>query len=61
VLAVSEHEIAETQAAMALAGFYIEPTAAVAAAGVRQLADLVEPEQIIVTAFTGHGLKHAGR
>lgn len=56
-LSVGEDEIAAALDAMCRAGFYIEPTAAATAAGVFQYVRQAAADEIIVSAFTGHGLK----
>ncbi len=38
-------------------GFYIEPTAAAAIAGAGRYARQTDPNELIVSVFTGHGLK----
>jgi threonine synthase len=65
ILAVSEAEIARAHAATCRQGFYIEPTSAATVAGLAQyvqtasLGDL--PSARIVSVYTGHGLKAAGK
>lgn len=58
-LAVSEDEIARALREMAARGFYIEPTSAATIAGVKQVvqAQVSGPDEVIVSVFTGHGLK----
>ncbi len=59
-IAVNEAEIQASLQSMWRRGFYIEPTAAAAMAGVsRYLHECAEGE-LIVSTFTGHGLKAAG-
>jgi threonine synthase len=53
---VSEPEIAEAQDLLARQGLYVEPTSAVAAAGLRKLSGEL-PEGKTVLALTGSGLK----
>lgn len=58
ILTVSEHEIKEALSSTHRKGYYIEPTSAAVVAGVKKW--LQHPrldEKIIVSAFTGHGLK----
>ncbi len=57
VIAVGEEEIADAGVLMAHRGFFIEPTAAVAAAGLRKYIEYSRGDEIIVSALTGHGLK----
>ena len=58
-IAVDEKEIKDSFTMMASQGYFIEPTSAAVVAGVRKyLASKEKKEsEIIVTAFTGHGLK----
>ncbi|MGE5343862.1 MAG: threonine synthase [Candidatus Omnitrophota bacterium] len=59
-IAVGEDEIPHALAAMSRKGFWIEPTAAATIAGVRRyLLQEPDPQEILVSAFTGHGLKRA--
>lgn len=59
VVGVSEEAILEAWRALARQGWYVEPTAAVAAAGARAAADagLVRAGEAAVVLLTGHGLK----
>lgn len=57
ILVVEEEEIKEALIDMAQHGFYIEPTAAATIAGVNKYIQNFSPPRIIVSAFTGHGLK----
>ncbi len=59
VLAVSEEEIKQAQEELALRGFYVEPTSAVAAAALRELSPALASDQITVVPLTGSGLKSA--
>ena len=62
-IAVSEKEIKQSLMGMCRRGYYIEPTSAAAIAGIEKYLRQQEEEQvanageIIVSAFTGHGLK----
>ena len=58
-VAVSEAEIAASHAALARAGFYVEPTCATTdAALARLVADgVITPDQTTVVLLTGTGLK----
>ena len=38
-------------------GFYIEPTSAATIAGLSKYLENSHPDEIIVSVFTGHGLK----
>ena len=55
-LAVTEHQIAEALTVLVRSGFYVEPTGAVGAAGVRQ-ARLHDSAGPVVVVLTGSGLK----
>lgn len=57
MLTVSENQILAAQREMALRGFYLEATAAVAIAGVKKYLPMSETQDLLVTVFTGHGLK----
>ncbi|NLP11455.1 pyridoxal-phosphate dependent enzyme [bacterium] len=59
VIAINEEEIEKSRRDMARQGFYIEPTAAVAVAGAVQILNGQPPGRTLVTALTGHGLKHS--
>lgn len=62
LIAVSEDAIAASCSDMARRGLLIEPTSAVAVAGVKQyLQSLASDEELIVTLLTGHGLKAADK
>lgn len=54
---VTESEIVDALNQTLRMGFFIEPTSAAAIAGVRKLIHSIPPDAIIVSAFTGHGLK----
>ena len=57
IIAVSEKEIASALKWGFKQGLFIEPTAAATVAGVSKFVKGCKPEHIIVSAFTGHGLK----
>jgi threonine synthase len=57
VLAVEEEEIAGAHREMARRGFFVEPTAAAALAGLRKYIRDKGRSGIMVSALTGHGLK----
>jgi len=59
MIVVGEEEIEKNRRDMARQGFYIEPTAAVAVAGTVQILAGQPPGRTLVTALTGHGLKHS--
>jgi threonine synthase len=56
-LSVQEEEVKRALRLAGRMGFYIEPTAAAAVAGVLQYLKSSDPEETIVSVFTGHGLK----
>jgi threonine synthase len=57
ILTVNEQEIKASLDEMCKSGFYIEPTAAAAIAGARKYLENAGGEELVVTTFTGHGLK----
>jgi len=57
VVAVNEREIRSALKEMHGHGYYIEPTAAVAIAGIKKYLKELKSHEIIVSVFTGHGLK----
>lgn len=59
VMAVTESEIKHALRLMTERGFYIEPTAAVAVAGLIRYLRHAAKKETVVSAFTGHGLKAA--
>lgn len=56
-LTVSEDEIISAQDDLAHAGYYVEPTSALVAAGLKQLQSVIKPEEVVVMPLTGSGLK----
>jgi threonine synthase len=60
-LAVSEDEIRCAWAATSRQGVYIEPTSAATIAGVERYLQTADPDEQIVSVYTGHGLKAAGK
>jgi threonine synthase len=56
-LSVQEEEVKRALRLAGQKGFYVEPTAAATAAGVLQYLKRSDPEEVIVSVFTGHGLK----
>lgn len=54
---VSEEEIIEALKEMIAMGFYIEPTSAATIAGVKKYLPRSSSGEVIVSTFTGHGLK----
>ena len=63
IIAVTEEEIVRALGAMARMGFYVEPTSAVAAAGLSQLIarGAIRQGETTVLVLTGSGLKASGR
>jgi threonine synthase len=64
-IVVSEDEIKESLKEMCRKGYYIEPTAAAAIAGVKKYLHHHQQgsdgDELIVSVFTGHGLKAGGK
>ncbi len=54
---VSDSEIKASLQEMCRKGYYIEPTAAVTIAGLKKYLPESDPDEAIVSVFTGHGLK----
>ena len=59
VVAVNEDEIIEAQKALAHSGYYVEPTSAAAAAGLKKFIAETGEQDTIVMPLTGNGLKGA--
>lgn len=61
-VAVEEEEIGPAVSQLARQGFFVEPTSAVAAAGLSRLFDAgtIGPDERTVLVITGHGLKAVG-
>ncbi|MFA4932616.1 MAG: pyridoxal-phosphate dependent enzyme [Caldisericia bacterium] len=60
-MTVAEQEIVTSLRDCCRGGWFIEPTSAAVIAGARRYTRTAAPGEIIVTAFTGHGLKAAGK
>jgi len=58
-ITVSESEIKEAVRWICKKGFYIEPTSAAVVAGINKYLKKSSPDEVIVSIFTGHGLKTA--
>lgn len=58
-LTVTDREVIRAQRAMARLGLFIEPTSAVAIAGLRKLDKMLESDTVNVVPLTGSGLKSA--
>jgi len=56
-IAVSEREIRESLKETCQKGYYIEPTAAATIAGIKKYLPQSNSAEVIVSVFTGHGLK----
>ena len=56
-LSVDDGEVKKALRFASRKGFYLEPTAAATLAGVFQYLRNSDPEELIVSVFTGHGLK----
>jgi len=59
-LTVTENEIRASWQLLGEQGFFVEPTAAATAAGALRAMDTIPEGQVVVSVFTGHGLKAAG-
>ena len=59
VLTVNDSEILEAQQSLGHQGYYIEPTSAVAVAGLEKLKHELSEEDIVILILTGNGLKGA--
>lgn len=57
ILAVDEIQIKSALIDLSHRGYYVEPTAAAAFAGVTQYIQNLESDELIVSTLTGHGLK----
>ncbi len=57
IIAVDDSEIKESLKDVCGKGFYIEPTSAATIAGLKSYLGKSEPGEVIVSVFTGHGLK----
>jgi threonine synthase len=60
ILVADEAEISAAHKEAAGRGFYIEPTSAATVAGLLQYLDRSAANEVIVSVFTGHGLKATG-
>jgi threonine synthase len=60
-LAVGEAEIEASLHDMWRMGFYIEPTVAATIAGLRRYLERRDADEVIVSTFSGHGLKSTGK
>jgi len=58
LIAVSDDEIKIALKEIFQKGFYIEPTAAATIAGLKKYLGQNKSDKVIVSVFTGHGLKH---
>lgn len=59
VIAVAEAEIRPACVELARRGFFVEPTAALAFAALKQLQGALQPDDSVVLILTGHGFKSA--
>lgn len=57
IIVVNDQEVVSAMEQMGRLGFYIEPTAAATIAGIKKYINLPRSDKIIVSIFTGHGLK----
>jgi len=56
-IAVTEEEVARAHATMATRGIFVEPTSATVAVALEKLKPSIAPDDLVVAALTGHGLK----
>ena len=56
-ISVTDSEIKEALKEMSKKGYYIEPTSAATIAGIKKYLQKPSFEKVIVSVFTGHGLK----
>ncbi|MFB0509413.1 MAG: threonine synthase [bacterium] len=56
-IVVSDNEIKESLSEICGKGYYIEPTAAATIAGIKKYLSRLNSDEVIVSVFTGHGLK----
>lgn len=61
VLAVDDEATRQAQGLLAQQGLYVEPTSAVAIAGLQELAQVIAPGEVTVVPLTGSGLKSLAR
>jgi threonine synthase len=61
LIAVGEAEIWESLREISRKGLCIEPTSAAAIAGLKRYLGEADPKEVIVSTFTGHGLKAADK
>ena len=59
-ISVSEEEIGAAHRLMAAQGLFIEPTSAAVTAGLIRYLASASADELVVSTFTGHGLKAAG-
>ncbi len=57
ILTVSDNEIKNALRTISKSGIYIEPTSGAAVAGVRKYLKIARKNEVILSTFTGHGLK----
>ena len=60
-MVVSDNEIKDSLKETCRKGYYIEPTSAATIAGIRKYLPQSNPAEVIVSTFTGHGLKTTGK
>lgn len=59
VLAINEEEILQAQELLAHKGYYVEPTSALVAAGLKRLSVKIGDKALVILPLTGSGLKGA--
>ena len=57
VIAVNDSEVLEAQQKLGYQGYYVEPTSAVAFAGLEKLKQELSEEDVVILILTGNGLK----
>jgi len=57
VIVVKDNEIKKALKEICKKGYYIEPTSAATIAGIKKHLQKSNPDEVIVSVFTGHGLK----
>lgn len=61
IITVSENELIDAHIMISKKGYFIEPTSAAVIAGLRKFIKTAPKSEKIISIFTGHGLKAAGK
>jgi threonine synthase len=56
-LTVNDAQVTDSLKELGAKGFYIEPTSAAVTAGIEKYLESMQTDEVIVSVFTGHGLK----